>query len=244
MPATEEPILSFQNDYEFICNYCHCPMPGYPIILGRSARLACSPCASAIVKLSICWVCGEMICRGDDCVSFGWCFWHRACYSCLLCGSRSLAGTSSSAAARACGKRSEVLRPPLCAVCDMETARDGDGNEGEEELVQACVDFVNSADGGIAKLRWERMDHCTTQTTEAMDNCTIQIDESETEMVLETNRNHDAKLESQREEPGYVVDAGEVIWVDIADPLNGAVFRPHPLKPVPTCMTRSVCKGT
>ena len=24
--------------------------------------------------------------RGDEAVSLGWCFWHRACFGCLVCG--------------------------------------------------------------------------------------------------------------------------------------------------------------
>lgn len=38
----------------------------------------------------MCWVCGELVVRGDECVSLGWCFWHRACYGCLVCGCRIL----------------------------------------------------------------------------------------------------------------------------------------------------------
>lgn len=29
--------------------------------------------------------------RATECISLGWCFWHRACYGCLLCGSKSIA---------------------------------------------------------------------------------------------------------------------------------------------------------
>lgn len=39
-----------------------------------------------MLDLSICWVCGECIVRGDEVVSLGWCFWHRGCFGCLVCG--------------------------------------------------------------------------------------------------------------------------------------------------------------
>lgn len=137
---------------EFICNYCHCITAGYPTILGRSARLACCTCAATIIKLSICWVCSEMVCRGDDCVSFRWCFWHRACYSCLLCGSRAVRRPIL----RDKRGATEVLEPPLCCNCAMETS--GEVYQGDDDgVVQACLEFVDSMDGGVAKLRRRRM---------------------------------------------------------------------------------------
>merc|ERR1712225_156867 len=48
----------------------------------------CTLCWRAVLDLSICWVCGECIVRGDEVVSLGWCFWHRGCFGCLLCGTR------------------------------------------------------------------------------------------------------------------------------------------------------------
>merc|ERR1712225_136038 len=59
-----------------------------PKLLGSSARIVCKPCWRAVLDLSICWVCGECIVRGDEVVSLGWCFWHRGCFGCLLCGTR------------------------------------------------------------------------------------------------------------------------------------------------------------
>lgn len=80
----------------FTCTFCWHLSRGPPHVLGRSARLTCEPCYSAIVDLAIYWVCGEVVCRGSECVSLGWCFWHRACYGCLLCGSQLVAqGTTA-----------------------------------------------------------------------------------------------------------------------------------------------------
>ena len=72
------------------CTFCHRVSDGPAQVVGRAARLACAACYAALLDLAICWVCGEVVYRGDECVSLGWCFWHRACYGCLLCGSRAV----------------------------------------------------------------------------------------------------------------------------------------------------------
>ena len=113
----------------FTCTFCFRLSEGPPRVLGRSARLTCADCHTTILNLSICWVCGEMIFRGADCVSFGWCFWHRACFGCLLCGSRKLcAGTPDMVSSMlhdhgseycGWGAAEEVMEPPLCALCSQ-----------------------------------------------------------------------------------------------------------------------------
>jgi hypothetical protein len=72
----------------FICTFCWTPQmaPAKPKVVGRHGRIACHECWKSILDLSICWVCGEMVVRGEEVVSLGWCFWHRACFGCLLCG--------------------------------------------------------------------------------------------------------------------------------------------------------------
>ncbi|KAH8595717.1 hypothetical protein B0O99DRAFT_672107 [Bisporella sp. PMI_857] len=79
-PPAIEPV--------FICTVCWQAQfaPASPKILGSSSRIVCLPCWKAVLDLSICWVCGECIVRGDEVVSLGWCFWHRACFGCLACG--------------------------------------------------------------------------------------------------------------------------------------------------------------
>lgn len=43
--------------------------------------------------------------RGDEVVSLGWCFWHRGCFGCLVCGTRlDVPGT---AAGDRCGRGSQ-----------------------------------------------------------------------------------------------------------------------------------------
>lgn len=221
---------ALRNDDNYICNYCHCATHDNPVILGRSARLACDQCAAAIVKLSICWVCGEIICRGDDCVSFGWCFWHRACYSCLLCRNRAVVDTSCTQAADSAAEVSELLMPPLCAVCDMETASDTK-NRNDTELAQACVDFVDSTDGGVGKLRWQMMND-SSMFGGRNESCQMRC----------IAREKDTEKHRGRQEYDGMGASRELIWIDVADPLNGPVFQPHSFKPSSTYMMKSAVR--
>lgn len=45
----------------------------------------CHTCWVWIYNLSICWTCGETVSREEEKVSYGWCWWHWACVSCLIC---------------------------------------------------------------------------------------------------------------------------------------------------------------
>lgn len=45
----------------------------------------CRACWTWIHNLSICWKCGETVSRREGRISFGWCWWHWACVSCLFC---------------------------------------------------------------------------------------------------------------------------------------------------------------
>ena len=37
--------------------------------------------------MAVCWRCLELVHRKEDAVGFGWCWWHRTCFSCLICAS-------------------------------------------------------------------------------------------------------------------------------------------------------------
>ncbi|PHH88382.1 hypothetical protein CDD83_7615 [Cordyceps sp. RAO-2017] len=210
----------------FTCSFCHGLWAGAARVLGRSARLACGPCHDAILDLSICWVCGEMVLRGDECVSFGWCFWHRACFGCLLCGSprvctalpgergegegegeggeatRDDAAPGSAAASPSPGP--EVTEPPLCAACLVEVEADGLGREG---VVRKGLRRIGAVDGGLTQRRWF------------------------------WKRSRRTSQASRCDGPPAV------IWVDIHDPVDGPSFRPSLLKPVPGFMLRPTLMG-
>lgn len=114
------------------CDYCHQPTHTPVIFLGLSSRPACSTCAVAIIKLSICWTCGEVICLGDESVGFGWCFWHRECYGCLFCGSRVAAYSGSND--RPLQRTVEISEPPICAGCNTGAETESQGRNGEHSL--------------------------------------------------------------------------------------------------------------
>lgn len=106
--------------------------------------------------------------RGDECVSLGWCFWHRSCYGCLLCGSRLVyqgvrvrelfdeqreeEGVMREGGSRRRKRAREVDKIPLCALCVVETEIDGLGEEG---VVQKGLRRVERLDGGVTRKRYE-----------------------------------------------------------------------------------------
>ncbi|KAF7544538.1 hypothetical protein G7Z17_g9871 [Cylindrodendrum hubeiense] len=191
-------------------------------VIGRSARLACSPCYAALLDLSICWVCGELIFRGDECVSFGWCFWHRACYGCLLCGGRSVCrGVSVQALFRddedeeATGGR-EVMEAPLCAACVVEMELDG--VKEESVVVQRGLRRVDWVDGGLTRRRWEAKEGRGTHgharrppKSNARDSSLRGGDGADSEAVSVGDPSTD-----------YLAPLESAIWVNIFDPINDA----------------------
>lgn len=50
-----------------------------------SPKVFCHTCWVWIYNLSICWTCGETVAREEEKVSYGWCWWHWACVSCMIC---------------------------------------------------------------------------------------------------------------------------------------------------------------
>ncbi|TLS31597.1 hypothetical protein PpBr36_03685 [Pyricularia pennisetigena] len=93
--AASEPSIPIRRDtldprYQpvFICSFCHQAYCSPPHVVGKSARLTCEGCYRTLIDLAVCWKCGELVYRGDACVSLGWCFWHRVCFGCLFCGGR------------------------------------------------------------------------------------------------------------------------------------------------------------
>jgi hypothetical protein len=98
-----------------------------------------------------------MIFRGDECVSFGWCFWHRACYGCLLCGSKVIfQGLRVPALyvdpAKPGGRGREVAEAPLCAVCVVEVEID---DLDEDAIFHRGLRRIDGVDGGVTRKRWE-----------------------------------------------------------------------------------------
>ena len=116
--------------------------------------------------------------RGADCVSLGWCFWHRGCYGCVFCGDRRLVrgvgvsdlfeedddgseGEDQYTRGRAAedgedgiesrGRAREVDEVPLCAHCAVDLEKKGAGGD---DVVQMALTAAETRDGGLAMMRW------------------------------------------------------------------------------------------
>jgi hypothetical protein len=182
---------STTTEPSFICTICWQPQyrPSNPSpstfgpkLLGTSARIVCHPCWCAVLDLSICWVCGEYIVRGDEVVSLGWCFWHRACFGCLVCGTkmnvpnhyseysseskrlRSWKGNGDEVGIQTKSKRCigvELDEISLCGVCGIETAGESHG-----EVLERGLKTVSRFDGGLSR---DRLGKLSEQQEEAKD---------------------------------------------------------------------------
>lgn len=121
--------------------------------------------------------------RGDEVVSLGWCFWHRACFGCLLCGyslevPRSACCRDGPATEdggevmggwkhdEAGGRQSqsrqsavELTHVPLCGNCEAEV----EGESGQSVLEKG-LDNVTRRDGGLSRDRLSRQVEQAEQT--------------------------------------------------------------------------------
>ncbi|TQS37118.1 hypothetical protein Golomagni_02419 [Golovinomyces magnicellulatus] len=162
-PVEKNPKDSSQSNPSFLCTICwqYQPVGFKPKLLGQSARIVCERCWCAILDLSICWVCGEYIVRGDDVVSLGWCFWHRSCFGCLICGMQiALPRNESDSEVNAEDLSEnrhgfsrvgiELNSIPLCEFCQVET-----GGEDEKQVLEKGLVTVSMFDGGISRQRFE-----------------------------------------------------------------------------------------
>lgn len=57
----------------------------FTLTTSSSCRFFCHACWIWIHNLSICWTCGDTVTRGEERVSYGWCWWHWGCVGCLFC---------------------------------------------------------------------------------------------------------------------------------------------------------------
>lgn len=241
----------------FTCTFCWHLSRGPPHVLGRSARLACDPCYNAVIDLAIYWVCGEIVCRGSECVSLGWCFWHRACYGCLLCGSRLIAqGTTvrqlfcddEDSTADATGQgvdiqnvatlAKEIQDVPLCAYCIADIEAD---KLDHAKIMQKALRRTDKTDGGLSRSRWERKQGTISrsvmgQIKRVPGKMTMVSDETAARTFPEVSRQavdgtgSEAPME---ENMACVVPLNSTIYVSILDPLGEPAFKPHPTKPIP-----------
>ncbi|OTB20628.1 hypothetical protein K445DRAFT_372210 [Daldinia sp. EC12] len=109
-----------------------------------------------------------MVVRGGESVSLGWCFWHRACYGCIFCGSKLVAvgptvaelfddgddGERSRSRSRRGGGGREIEEVPTCANCKVDCEVECEDQRG---VVRNALRRVDESDGGLARMRWMRM---------------------------------------------------------------------------------------
>lgn len=213
--ATSSP--SHHDSSTYLCTFCwrpHAAAATPSRVVGHRARLACELCYNALLDLAACWVCGAVVRRGDECVSLGWCFWHRGCYGCLMCGDkRVVEGTAlgdlfqeeedGGAGAGGANDAKEVDAVPLCAKCVGEVA----GGSAEERLIPMALDRVERFDGGLSRRRWEAK-HAGAATGGVV-------------------------TRPQEEAAGR---APSPIYVSMHDPLGQPAFRRSATKPIPSWM--------
>jgi len=212
-PTVSCPVVPHLKHLAFTCTFCWHISSTTPRVIGRSARLACEACYNALLGLSVCWACGEVVVRGDDCVSLDWCFWHKSCYGCLICGNRLVVrgvtvkevfsdetdeeGTS--------GEAKEIDEIPLCAHCYVEVGLE---EVGPRTVVNEALRRMDYRDGGLSRKRYE-------------DGRQVQDDALQPERV--------SSLQDGGIGPAPL-DA--TIYISIRDPTAPA-FKPSPTKPLP-----------
>ena len=103
--------------------------------------------------------------RGDEVVSLGWCFWHRGCFGCLVCGTKVDLPHSENSGDDGMRKREwgrwdgsheermrgvgvELESIPMCDVCGNDT--DGTGRYG---VLKKGLETVPKFDGGLSQDR-------------------------------------------------------------------------------------------
>ncbi|KUJ21012.1 uncharacterized protein LY89DRAFT_715304 [Mollisia scopiformis] len=156
-----------RGEATFVCTVCWRSQyaPSKPKLLGSSARIVCKPCWKAVLDLSICWVCGEYIVRGDEVVSLGWCFWHRACFGCLVCGTRmSVPCHKEGVDGRYRGEVGmgvELVDIPLCGVCGVEMSGESPGL-----VLEKGLENVSRFDGGLSRERLQRWSEVSNEDEE------------------------------------------------------------------------------
>ena len=169
-PTTTPQTPPSPSQAAFVCTICwqHHPPGTKPKLLGSSARIVCVACWRAVLDLSICWVCGECIVRGDEVVSLGWCFWHRGCFGCLICRTQMSVprlgtreefnhtaewgrwdGSEDNEFGRRRGVGIELDNIPLCNVCSVETAV-----ESQYQVLERGLECISECDGGLSRNRY------------------------------------------------------------------------------------------
>ncbi|KAI6373643.1 hypothetical protein MCOR25_003416 [Pyricularia grisea] len=258
--AASEPLIPISRDSlyprcrpAFICSFCHQTHRTPAHVVGESARLTCEGCYRALIDLAVCWKCGELVYRGDACVSLGWCFWHRVCFGCLFCGGKTSlqeawggdvwkddwweeTGGSRGAAV-------ELNEIPLCQYCLLKIAGDG---ADEDEIVRLALDSARKGDVELIRARYQKNKQATLGSHAVMPEAQDEPYDrpaSPKEVAVKVNTTYPDHIEKDRatnmtKEDGKNTDnmSLSTIYVSMSDPLNGPSFKPSPTKSIPLQM--------
>jgi hypothetical protein len=85
------PVTATKPSFNYNCTICWRSFAPPCFTIGRSARVVCVECWRYVFSIGVCWTCGEIVFRRTDAISFGWCWWHWGCFSCLICSVRTRA---------------------------------------------------------------------------------------------------------------------------------------------------------
>ncbi|KAG6365223.1 hypothetical protein INS49_006832 [Diaporthe citri] len=225
--------------------------------LAHPPRSTCSPTRPETFLCTFCWrpqrsdpvnpsgapkvVCGEVVFRGDECVSLGWCFWHRGCYGCLFCGNRRvvegvsveelLEDAGSRVPDRSTelgrGKGREIDEIPLCGPCVEEVSRE---TTKDDHLIPMALRRIDRYDGGLSRRRWEEATGKSTHEDHGHETPSSLSSHPELEQqagILATSARSKEKHVSRTPSP---------IYVSMHDPVGEPAFRRSETKPIPKWM--------
>ncbi|KAI1417515.1 hypothetical protein F5Y13DRAFT_201117 [Hypoxylon sp. FL1857] len=206
-------------------------------------------------------VCGEVVFRGEECVSLGWCFWHRACYGCLLCGSKAVVTGPTLAELfdgddgsrdedeTGAGTGREIAQVPTCANCVVECEID---SANEQVVVQNALRRMDKVDGGMARKRWERKDGRISRRAvgeikrvPAASKAVQSPSQHQLSIRGQRHTSHSSHLPTDgtlsvsaddSDGANCAVPLDSTIYISVLDPLGEPAFKPSPTKPIPRWM--------
>lgn len=228
---------------EFLCTFCWVPHlpPAQPHMIGERCRIACERCYNAVIDLSICWVCGEVIVRGEDVVSLGWCFWHKACFGCLVC----LEPLPVEDCSRKIPKNQEggleLEGIPLCNYC--HGLEEG---QGYSDLIYRGLGNISRRDGGLSMSRYVRKLKQVSPDDRPLNEETLpklDVEEKSYPNLGQDGNGDTASAKLRKDDTDCNSELlrlpfrdPHAIYVSIFNPMTELAFRPSPTKPIPKWM--------
>ncbi|KAK4179019.1 hypothetical protein QBC36DRAFT_365304 [Triangularia setosa] len=158
-----------------------------------------------------------MVFRGEDCVSLGWCFWHKELFE--------EDGTGDGGESKA----KEVDTVPMCINCLVDVQYQQGMVEGkqvnEAEVVKKALRKVERAEGGtgLAIGRWEE----------------LRRGSNEKKIHLQRRINRNGARSDFADSEGDKGAGQATIYVSLSDPLGEISFRPSPTKGIPSFLQPS-----